>query len=81
MNTEQKEHALSTLKDYGDLIQDALRYRWLRGSDWYVGPDDFYAEEEGGWLEDYKNENFSAENLDTTIDKAIERDKLKGCGS
>jgi len=60
-----------------DLVRDAEFYRWLRESNWYVGPDDFYADEAGG-LENYQNENFSAENLDTKIKAAIERDKLKG---
>lgn len=60
-----------------DLVRDAERYRWIRASNWYVGPDDFFANE-GGELEGYKNENFNAENLDMAIDAAIERDKLKG---
>ena len=62
---------------YHKLVRDAERYRWLRASIWYVGPDDLYADEAGG-LENYQNENFSAENLDTKIDAAIERDKKGG---
>ena len=52
------------------LAKDAGRYRWLRDSIWYVGPDDFYCGE-GGDMNEYQNHNFNAETLDASIDTAM----------
>lgn len=48
----------------------AGRYRWLRDSIWYVGPDDFYCGE-GGDMNEYQNHNCQAEELDHAIDTAM----------
>ena len=53
-----------------ELAKDAGRYRWLRDSIWYVGPDDFYCGE-GGDMNEYENHNCQAETLDTAIDTAM----------
>ena len=53
-----------------ELAKDAGRYRWLRDSIWYVGPDDFYCGE-GGDMNEYENHNCQAETLDTAIDTAL----------
>ena len=50
-----------------DVARDAARYRWLRNSNWYVGPESFY-HAEGGDIVGYQNENYSAENLDAVVD-------------
>ena len=52
------------------LAKDAGRYRWLRDSIWYVGPDDFYCGE-GGDMNEYENHNCQADTLDTAIDTAM----------
>ena len=57
-----------------ELAKDAGRYRWLRDSTWYVGPDDFYCGE-GGDMNEYENHNCQAETLDTAIDTAMQADK------
>lgn len=57
-----------------ELAKDAGRYRWLRDSIWYVGPDDFYCGE-GGDMNEYQNHNFNAEALDTAIDAAMQADQ------
>ena len=54
-----------------ELAKDAGRYRWLRDSIWYVGPDDFYCGE-GGDMNEYENHNCQADTLDTAIDTAID---------
>ena len=54
-----------------ELRKDAERYRWLRASMWYVGPDTLEPTE-GGGIDGYANENFMAENLDAAIDAAME---------
>ena len=51
-------------------LVDAERYRWLRDSIWYVGPDDFYCGE-GGDMNEYENHNCQADTLDTAIDTAM----------
>ncbi len=53
-----------------ELKRDAERYRWLRDSIWYVGPDDFYCGE-GGDMNEYQNHNCQAEELDHAIDTAM----------
>lgn len=53
--------------------KDAARYRWLRDSDWYVGPDTVEADEGGCRLLGYANENSAAEDLDKAIDTAMEQ--------
>lgn len=52
------------------LKADAERYRWLRKSRWYVGPDDFYCGE-GGDMNEYENHNCQAERLDAAIDAEL----------
>ena len=52
------------------LAKDAGRYRWLRDSIWYVGPDDFYCGE-GGDMNEYENHNCQADTLDAAIDTAM----------
>lgn len=51
--------------------RDAARYRWLRESMWYVGPDNFFCGE-GGDMNDYENHNYRADTLDTAIDTAMQ---------
>ena len=53
-----------------ELAKDAGRYKWLRDSIWYVGPDDFYCGE-GGDMNEYENHNCQADTLDTAIDTAM----------
>lgn len=53
-----------------ELKRDAERYRWLRESMWYVGRDQFYCGE-GGYMQNYTNENYDQENLDAAIDAAM----------
>ena len=56
------------------LKRDAERYRWLRQSMWYVGPDSFFCGE-GGDMNDYENHNYMATTLDAAIDAAIAKAK------
>ena len=62
---------LTLLAERAELLRDAGRYRWLRESLWYVGPDTCEPTE-GGSMEGYCNENFMAENLDAAIDAAMQ---------
>jgi len=62
-------HALLT--ERAELKRDAERYRWLRQSMWYVGPDNFFCGE-GGEMNDYENHNYLATNLDAAIDAAMQ---------
>ena len=59
------------LAERSELIRDAERYRWLRESMWYVGPDNFFCGE-GGDMNDYENHNYRADTLDTAIDAAMQ---------
>ena len=54
-----------------ELLRDAERYRWLRQSMWYVGPDNFFCGE-GGDMNDYENHNYRADTLDAAIDAAMQ---------
>lgn len=66
---------LRTLRaENAELRKDAGRYRWLRDSAWYVGPDEFYCGE-GGDMNEYENHNCQAETLDIAIDTAMEQAK------
>lgn len=56
--------------EVAELKKDAERYRWLRESRWYVGPDDFYCGE-GGDMNEYENHNCQAETLDAAIDAEL----------
>lgn len=59
------------LAERAELKRDAERYRWLRQSMWYVGPDNFFCGE-GGEMNDYENHNYLATNLDAAIDAAMQ---------
>ncbi len=68
-------YELRTLRaENAELRKDAGRYRWLRDSAWYVGPDEFYCGE-GGDMNEYENHNCRAETLDAAIDAAMEQAK------
>lgn len=59
------------LAERAELKRDAERYRWLRESMWYVGPDNFFCGE-GGDMNDYENHNYRADTLDTAIDASMQ---------
>ena len=52
--------------------KDAARYRWLKKSDWYIGPDEFFCDEAGGMV-DYDNMNLGTDYLDEEIDQAMQK--------
>lgn len=65
------------LAERAELLRDAERYRWLRESMWYVGPDNFFCGE-GGDMNDYENHNYRADTLDTAIDAAMQSESQEG---
>ena len=70
--TDQAVVALrAMLAERAELLLDAGRYRWLRQSMWYVGPDNFFCGE-GGDMNDYENHNYLATTLDAAIDAAMQ---------
>jgi hypothetical protein len=66
-----QDDEIARLKSENEAMRkDAERYRWLRESSWYIGPDSFHCSE-GGIMESYDDKNTGSVALDREIDAAL----------